>query len=164
MSVGPTFRAVRGGIARRRLQTVVVALVVLVSTAATVLALALVVDSSEPFDHAFSAQRGADIVAAVDRAVSAPRLAGTARLSGVTAAAGPFPEVTVAGRSAGQELPPQTLVGRSSQGGPVDDLVLSEGRWATAAGRSLSRPGAATTSVSRSARGSPSDRAHTTRR
>ena len=69
MSVGPTFRAVRGGIARRRLQTIIVALVVLVSTAATVLALALVVDSNAPFDHAFSAQRGADIVAAVDPAV-----------------------------------------------------------------------------------------------
>jgi putative ABC transport system permease protein len=135
MSVGPTFRAVRGGIARRRLQTIVVALVVLVSTAATVLALALVVDSNEPFHHAFSAQRGADIVAAVDRAVSPSRLAGTARLSDVTAAAGPFAEVTVAGRSAGEELPPLTLVGRSSQGGPVDDLVLSDGRWATAPGQ-----------------------------
>ena len=103
MSLGPTFRAVRGGIARRRLQTIIVALVVLVSTAATVLALALVVDSNAPFDHAFSAQRGADIVAAVDPAVSPSRLAGTARLSDVTAAAGPFAEVTVAGRSAGQE-------------------------------------------------------------
>ena len=53
MRGGATFRAVRGGIARRRLQTIVVALVVLVSTAATVLALALVVDSNAPFDRAF---------------------------------------------------------------------------------------------------------------
>ncbi|HEY4348396.1 MAG TPA: FtsX-like permease family protein [Gaiellaceae bacterium] len=129
-------RAVRGGIARRRLQTIVVALVVLVSTAATVLAVALVVDSSAPFDHAFSAQRGADIIAAVDPSKARSRqLAGTRRLADVTVAAGPFAEVTVAGRSAGQELPPLTLVGRSTPGGPVDDLVVSDGHWPTAPGQ-----------------------------
>ena len=37
-----------------------------VSTASTVLALALVVDSNAPFDHAFATQRGADIVATID--------------------------------------------------------------------------------------------------
>ena len=54
MTSGATIRAVRGGISRRRLQTTVIALVVLVSTASTVLALALVVNSNAPFDHAFA--------------------------------------------------------------------------------------------------------------
>ena len=62
-------------------------------------------------------------------------LARTATLPEVTAAAGPFAEVTVSGRSAGQELPPQTIVGRATPGGPVDDLVLEAGHWATKPGQ-----------------------------
>ena len=64
----------RGGIGRRRgVQTIVIALVLVVSTASSVLGLALVVDSHATFDHAFSAQRGAHVVATVDasRATSA---------------------------------------------------------------------------------------------
>ena len=38
------------------------------------------------------------------------------------------------GRSAGMTLPPQTLVGRAAPGGPVDDLVVEDGRWATKPG------------------------------
>jgi len=51
----------------------VIGLVLLVSTGACVLALALVADSSTPFDHAFAAQRGAHVIAVVDpaRATSA---------------------------------------------------------------------------------------------
>jgi putative ABC transport system permease protein len=134
MTGGATIRAVRGGISRRRLQTTVIALVVLVSTASTVLALALVVDSNAPFDHAFARQRGADIVATIDPTVSASSLARTAHLQGVRAAAGPYDEATVTGRSAGMTLPPQILVGRASPGGPVDDLVVEDGRWATKPG------------------------------
>ena len=63
---GATIRAASGGITRRRLQTTVVALVVCVSTASTVVALALVVNSNAPFDHAFASQHGADIVATID--------------------------------------------------------------------------------------------------
>jgi len=64
MTGGATIRAVRGGITRRRLQTTIIALVVLVSTASTVLALALVVDSNAPFDHAFARQRALDVYGA----------------------------------------------------------------------------------------------------
>src|ERR1700746_2696861 len=95
MTGAATLRAVRGGIARRRVQTVVVALVVLISTASTVVALALVVNSEAPFDHAFAAQRGADIAATIAPDVGAVSLARTAHLAGVTAAAGPYPETTV---------------------------------------------------------------------
>ena len=73
-----------------------IGLVVLVSTAASTLALGLLVDSNAPFDHAFAAQRGAHVTAAVNAAqASAARLAATTRLPGVTAASGPFPETTV---------------------------------------------------------------------
>jgi putative ABC transport system permease protein len=135
MSSGSILRAVRGGIARRRLQTVVIALVVLISTASTVVALALVVNSSAPFDHAFASQRGADITAAIAPSVGAERLARTAHLSGVTSAAGPYPETTVSVRSGGIGFGPQTIVGRATPGGPVDDLVISDGHWATKPGQ-----------------------------
>ena len=71
----------RGGLTRRRVQTIVIGLVLLVSTGASVLALALVVDSTAPFDHAFAAQRGADVAVAVDAARATPaELAATTRL------------------------------------------------------------------------------------
>ena len=52
---------------RRRVQTIVIALVLVVSTASSVLGLALVVDSHATFDHVFSAQRGAHLVVTVTR-------------------------------------------------------------------------------------------------
>ena len=135
MNGAATLRAVQGGIARRRLQTGVVALVVLISTASTVVALALVVNSEAPFDHAFATQHGADIVATIAPNVGAASLARTAHLSGVTAAAGPYDEVTVTGTSDGKEFGPQTLVGRATPGGPLDDLVIEAGHWATRPGQ-----------------------------
>ena len=134
MSSGSVLRAVRGGIARRRLQTVVVVLVVLISTTSTVVALALVVNSEAPFDHAFASQRGADITATIAPNVGAESLARTAHVSGVTTSAGPYPETTVAVRSGGFGFGPQTLVGRATPGGPVDDLVIEDGHWATEPG------------------------------
>jgi hypothetical protein len=67
---GAVARVVAGGLTRRRVQSLVIGLVLLVSTGACVLALALVADSSAPFDRAFAAQHGADVVASVDRAVA----------------------------------------------------------------------------------------------
>src|SRR6516225_6681253 len=117
MSPGAVARAVRGGIGRRRgVQTIVIALVLVVSTASSVLGLALVADSHATFDQAFSAQRGAHAVATVDGSRATPaQLAASARLSRVAAAAGPFPEanVTPTDSSPGaplQDLPPLTLV------------------------------------------------------
>jgi putative ABC transport system permease protein len=131
-------RAVRGGVSRRRLRTIVIALVVLVSTGASVLALSLVVDSSSPFDQAFAAQRGAHVTANVDTArATAADLAATTRLAGVTAAAGPFASATIQPQAPGPDgqLPPMTLVGRASPGGPVDDVTLESGHWAQQPGQ-----------------------------
>jgi putative ABC transport system permease protein len=133
MRPAPVGRAVRGGLTRKRVQTIVIGLVLLVSTGASVLALALAVDSSAPFDKSFSAQRGAHVMASIDssRATSA-QLAATARLPAVLAAAGPFAEATVLPDLPGPNgsLPPLTLAGRPSAGGPVDDVTLQSGHWA----------------------------------
>ena len=129
----PVLRAVRGG--SRRLVTLVTGLVLLVSSAASVLGLALAVDSTAPFDQAFAAQRGADAV--VTAQATAAELAATRRLPAVTAAAGPFAEVNVSARLAGRPGPtlPLTLAGRATPGGPVDDLVMRSGHWARGPGQ-----------------------------
>ncbi len=141
MRAGPVGRAVRGGVTRRRVQTIVIGLVLLVSTGASVLALALVVDSSAPFDHSFAAQRGAHLAVIVDPARATPAdVAATRRLPQVTAAAGPFAAVSVAPQLTGQagpagSLPPMTLAGRSAPGSRVDDLTLQAGHWADRPGQ-----------------------------
>ena len=151
MRTGPVGRAVRGGLTRRRVQTVVIGLVLLISTGASVLALAIVVDSNAPFDHAFTAQHGADVVATVNPGrATAAQLAATRHVPGVTGAAGPFDVATVSATASGQAgcnpgpknpcviggpLPPLTVAGRSARGGGVDDLTLQAGHWATGAGQ-----------------------------
>ena len=142
MSPGAVARAVRGGIGRRRgVQTIVIALVLVVSTASSVLGVTLVVDSHATFDHAFSAQRGAHLVATVASSRATPaQLAATAHLPQVSAGAGPFAEANVAATdfSPGAPatiLPPLTLAGRSTPGGPVDDVTLQAGHWPQRAGQ-----------------------------
>jgi len=141
---GPVGRVAGGGLNRRRLQTLVISLVLLVSCAASVLALGLIVESESPFDHAFAAQHGADITADVNPArVSRAQLAATAHLAGVTTAAGPFREITTSAQvpappqfGGGKlELPTYTVAGRASPGGPVDQLTLQSGHWPTGLGQ-----------------------------
>ncbi|WP_411147985.1 ABC transporter permease [Streptomyces sp. A30] len=132
------WRAARAAVRRRRLQTLVIALVTLTSTAALVVALGLLDAASAPFDRAFGKQRGAHVAAAFDPArVSDAELARTARQPGVEAAAGPFAQAAV-------ELPRATMnfglgtdltvVGRDGPAGPVGRLDLWAGRWATGPG------------------------------
>jgi putative ABC transport system permease protein len=155
--------ALRGGLAGRRVQALVIGLVLLASAAASTLAAGLIADSNAPFDHAFAAQHGADAalsmaelsmaelsmaelsVAGPSEAGSGPKvtaaeLAATARLADVTAAAGPFAEATVSASAAIPNTPGVVfqafrLAGRSSPGGPVDDIVLTAGHWPTGPGQ-----------------------------
>ena len=139
MKAIPAVRAARGGLSGRRVQAMVIGLVLLVSTGASTLALGLLVDSNAPFDHAFAAQHGSEVTATA-RAATA-QLAAIAQLPGVTAAAGPFPETTIAADVPFTPPPGQggpgvfrtqlTVVGRPSPGGPVDDLTLRSGHWPT---------------------------------
>ena len=141
MKGSPVVRAVRGGVTRRRVQTFVIGLVLLISTGASVLALSLVVDSSAPFDKAFAAQHGAHLAVVVNQSRATPAdLAATRKLPGVTGAAGPFAIATVAAQLPGQQgpagsLPPLTLAGRSAPGGPVDQVTLQSGHWAQGPGQ-----------------------------
>ena len=142
MSAAPVLRGVSGGATRRPVQAVVIGLMVLVSTAAGTLALGLLFDSNGAFERAFASRHGAEVTAA--STASPAQLAATTGLAGVTAAAGPFPQTTVTATTLapppgqpGPSFPTQqmTVVGRASPGGPVDDLTLISGHWATQLGQ-----------------------------
>ena len=77
------FRAARGGLGGRRLQAIIIGLVVLVATAASTLALGMLADAHSPFDHAFAAQHGADVAVTVDTsAASAAQIANATKVRG----------------------------------------------------------------------------------
>jgi putative ABC transport system permease protein len=133
--VTAVIRAARGGIGRRKLQAVIIGVVLLAATATSVVALGLLANANGPFDRAFARQNGADVTAAVNPSVATqPQIAATTRLAGVTAAAGPYPGVLVTAQVTVPGVPgssPDSLrvVGRPSPGGRVDDLTLDEGHW-----------------------------------
>ncbi|HEU5331947.1 MAG TPA: FtsX-like permease family protein [Actinocrinis sp.] len=136
-------RVVRSGVGRRRVPALVICLASMMAVTASVLAGTLIVVSEAPFDHAFAQQNGAHLSAQFDGAkVGSAQLAATAHAPGVTAAAGPFATASAgsaqvggsnAGDLTGADLGSMTVVGRSSAGGPVDDVSLVDGRWPTAA-------------------------------
>ncbi len=131
------FHAARGGLGGRKLQAVIIGLVVLAATAASTLALGMLTDAHSPFDHAFASQNGADVTVTVDtRVASAAQITAATKVRGVTAVAGPFAsknvdaQVSIPGIG-GTTTNPMNFVARSSPGGPVDDLTLQQGHWPT---------------------------------
>ncbi|MEV5769055.1 ABC transporter permease, partial [Micromonospora sp. NPDC052213] len=153
------WRASRAAVRRRRVQTFVIGLVVLLSTTTIVVALALLEASSAPFDRAFARQQGPHAIAVYDLAkVNDAQLTG--QRTGVAAAAGPFGQVTLDLTEGGGPGPrgPLTVVGRADPGGSVDRLNLWQGRWPTSPGEIVLNqpdPGA-------DSRGFPPDRGEVT--
>jgi putative ABC transport system permease protein len=123
-------------LAGRKLQAVIIGLVVLVATAASTLALGMLADAHSPFDHAFASQKGADVAVTVDTSVaSAAQITAATKVKGTTAVAGPFASRNVDAQvpvpGVGTIINSMNFVGRSSPGGPVDDLTLQQGHWPT---------------------------------
>src|SRR5262245_33242778 len=122
---GAVGKAIGAAVRRRRLQTLVIGTVVLLSTTTAVLALGLIVASDAPFDHAFARQSGGHVTASFDaRLVAGAALAATAARPGVTAGAGPFDAVDVRLTAGGIRLGSAMVVGRGDRDGPVDRLTL----------------------------------------
>jgi putative ABC transport system permease protein len=114
---------------RRKLQTIVIGVVVCAASATLVMALGLLEASAAPFDRAFAAQQGAHLSAAFDPAkVSEAELR---RAAGQTESAGPFLQTTVDTSRSDVFLGTLTVVGRPDPGGPVDRVSVWQGRWAT---------------------------------
>jgi putative ABC transport system permease protein len=130
-------RTAAGGLLRHKVQTIVIGLVLLISTASATLGFALLAATNAPFDAAFSAQHGADVTLMLNTAkASGAQIAATAKLSGVTAAAGPLTLANVAQSEVdGQPFGGLRVVGRANPGGPVDNLVVNAGHWVTGPGQ-----------------------------
>ncbi|MBP2323096.1 putative ABC transport system permease protein [Kibdelosporangium banguiense] len=127
------WRAARAAVRRRRLQTIVIGVVVWVSTATIVMGLGLLDASAAPFDRAFAQQNGAHLVAAFDQTKATDtQLTQNARQA--EAAAGPFGQATLDASEGDVFLGTLTTVGRADPGGPVDRLNVWHGRWATGPG------------------------------
>ena len=129
-----TLRTALRGATRHWVQSVVVLVVVCAASIAGVLGLTLATSSEANFQAGVTKRHAPDVVLELNAAKVTPAdVARTRHLKGVTAAAGPYPETTVALTLAG-ETPSSasgggavqqqlTVVGRSSSQGPLDDLV-----------------------------------------
>ncbi|MEU0571977.1 FtsX-like permease family protein [Nonomuraea sp. NPDC005983] len=131
------WQAARAAVWRRRLQTLVIGLIVLCSSTTSMLALGLLDAATSPFDEAFGEQNGAHLVAVFDTAkVSRAELERTARHKGVEAAAGPFDQTTVTVPKGSPAVPagPLVVAGRADPAGAVDRVEVVHGRWPAALG------------------------------
>jgi putative ABC transport system permease protein len=129
-------RAGWAAVRRRRLQSLVIGVVVLLSSGTALLGLGLLVASNAPFNRAFTYQQGAHATASFDPAkVSRADLAATTDRPGVTAAAGPFDTVRAQLVSESAPLPTGLIVGRADAASTVDRLDLTDGRWLTGPGQ-----------------------------
>jgi putative ABC transport system permease protein len=123
-------RVVGAGMARRRVQALVIGLATLLAVTASVLGGSLLVASRAPFDRAFARQHGAQLTAQFDAAkVTRAQVSATAQAAGADAVAGPFPTASPVMGIGGQAVAPLAVAGRATPGGAVDRVDLTEGRW-----------------------------------
>lgn len=137
-------KVVRAGVGRRRVQSLVMLLTVMMSVTASLLGGGLLVSARATFDEGFTKQHGAHLTARFDSTkVDSAQLAGTAHVLGVTASAGPYPIASLSSEigenssrlPVGLSNPPLDFVGRSDPGGAVDALTVTSGHWATGPGQ-----------------------------
>lgn len=120
---------------RRRLQSVVLALVLFLACLASTLALSVLVAAHEPFQRAFQAANGAHLVLDYDGSIADTALEATAHANGVTAAAGPWPVAQAAlEHPKGGLILGQVLSGRPAPNGSIDQPTIVDGRWWTGPG------------------------------
>jgi putative ABC transport system permease protein len=119
---------------RRRLQTIVIGVVVGLSAMLSVVALGLLAASTAPFEQAYARLQGAHLTASFDASrTTAEQVSTAARQPGVAATAGPFPQVVL---TVEHVFPPSmTVVARAGSGGPVDRLNVWKGHWLTGPGQ-----------------------------
>jgi putative ABC transport system permease protein len=139
--MGAVGTKVRADLRRRKLQSIIIAFVILLSSGAATLALSLLVESDAPYDHAFAQANGAHLTLTFAASnVSGAQLKRTVTAHGVTETAGPWPEAHTtisssspdgSGRTLGWSGP---IVGRDRPDTRVDHLTIESGRWVRAPG------------------------------
>lgn len=133
---------VRADLRRRKLQSFLITLVILLSSGAATLALNLLVETNAPYDQAFEQVNGAHLTLSFKASKVTPaQLERTASAPGVTQSAGPWPatsaQITWAVGKGGSATPVTiniNVVGRDKPDTLVDRLTMIDGRWATALG------------------------------
>jgi putative ABC transport system permease protein len=124
---------------RRKLQTFIIALVVLLTSGAATLALSVLVETDAPYDHAFARANGAHLTVVYNApGVSLNTLRHTASARSVTASVGPWLEAlsmySHGSPDGGVQVQGLTIVGRSRPDTAVDRLTLEAGHWSRAPG------------------------------
>ena len=108
-----------GRVGRRRVQTIVMTLSVLMAVASAVVAGSLMVSASAPFDTAFARQHGSQLTAQFDQGrATTDQIAATGRLAGVTASSGPYQvaQINPPGPGGADLQQAETIVGRPTAG------------------------------------------------
>jgi putative ABC transport system permease protein len=125
---------IAGDLRRRRLQAIVVVLIVALATGVGTLAIELLNESSAPYARAFEQYQGAHLTVLFQGSLVTPeQLLATTRLPEVTVSAGPWQATSVPVEYGTQKTFVQ-VVARPDPGGPVDRLLITAGRWATQPG------------------------------
>jgi putative ABC transport system permease protein len=118
-----------GELRRRRLQTVVLAVILLLASCTGTMALTLLSESGRAFDDAFASQKGAQLIIGYDaRAVTPAQLEPAKAVLKPVATGGPWPNVGIRFVH-GTDKFGLNLVGRTDPDGDVAVLRLVSGRW-----------------------------------
>jgi len=123
---------------QRRLQAAAIGTVLLLASAAGTLALAVLNESSSPFERAQAATNGAHLVIDYDGMTDRRLLEATAKAAPVVAVAGPWPILTGSlARADGGFLEGTKFSGRPSGTETIDRITQAAGRWWTGAGEAV---------------------------
>ena len=114
---------------RRRLQGAVIFVIVLLAAGTGTMAITLLSQTRDPYEAAFSAQKGAHLQVFFDSKLVDPNLlVSTPSLIGASASGGPYPGVGVQFQHGNRKFSLDTI-GRDDPGGAVETLNVIAGRW-----------------------------------
>lgn len=132
--MSPLLTKILGDLRRRRLQAVVIFIIVALTAGVGTLGVEVLSGANAPFDSSFEQNAGAHaLVLFHDTVKDASLLAPTTRLPNVTASAGPWLS-SVIPFAFGTAKANVRVIGRTDPGGTVDHLNLVVGRWVTQPG------------------------------
>jgi putative ABC transport system permease protein len=123
---------------RRRVQSIVIGVVLFLAATAATLALGILVESRAPFDRAFAAANGAHLVIDYRGDLPPAQIAATGAANGVTAHAGPWLVTSGAiGDPKGGLAVGAELSARPQPDPSIDAVTIEAGRWWQAPGEAV---------------------------
>jgi putative ABC transport system permease protein len=124
---GPLVKAL-ADLRRRRLQGAVVFVIVLLAAGTGTMAITLLSQTRDPYQAAFTAQRGAHLQVYFDGRTDPDLLASTPGLIDATASGGPYPGASLQFQHGSRKFS-MDAIGRDDPGGSVEVLDVVAGRW-----------------------------------